>query len=219
MRRHNLKPIDDHALEELILRGIQRLRNSRPDEPSGLLLRFIHLLDKWNRVYNLTSIREPRQMVSRHILDSLVVRPYLHGQRILDVGSGAGLPGIPLAIAAPELNFTLLDSNNKKTRFILQVVTDLGLKNVEVVTARIEEYQPAQGFDTVLARAYSSLEKLSQDVREILNAEGCILAMKGSYPLAELESIPVTFKVDTINKLEVPGLDAERHLVILRAVT
>lgn len=216
MRRHNHKPIADDALEGLILRGIQQLPFRMPEGSSGLLLNFVNLLDRWNRVYNLTSVREPRQMISRHILDSLVVRPYLAGQRILDVGSGAGLPGIPLAIAAPDLKFTLLDTNNKKTRFILQAVTELGLKNVEVVTARIEEYQPAQGFDTVLARAYSSLDKLAQDVRKILNAEGCILAMKGSYPLAELESIPVTFKVDTITKLEVPGLDAERHLVILR---
>jgi 16S rRNA (guanine527-N7)-methyltransferase len=155
-------------------------------------------------------------MVTRHILDSIVINPFLHGKQILDVGSGAGLPGIPLAILNPELRFTLLDSNNKKTRFIQQAVTELGLSNVTVITERIENFHPEQRFDTVVARAYSAIENLITGVQQLLSVNAVILAMKGSYPVAELESISDGYKVDRVEPLIVPGLDAERHLVIIR---
>jgi 16S rRNA (guanine527-N7)-methyltransferase len=156
-------------------------------------------------------------MVTRHILDSVIINPFLHGKQILDVGSGAGLPGIPLAILNPGLHFTLLDSNNKKTRFIQQAVTELGLANVTVITERIENFHAEQRFDTVVARAYSAIENLIAGVQRLLSADAVILAMKGTYPVAELESIGDGYKVDRIEPLIVPGLDAERHLVIIRA--
>ena len=156
-----------------------------------------------------------KQMVSRHILDSVVIGPHVKGHQVLDVGCGAGLPGIPLAIIFPDKHFTLLDSNNKKTRFVQHAVSELQLDNISVVTERIELYKPPETFDTVVARAYSSIENLLNGVRHLLKENSQVLAMKGIYPLAELESIPSPFVVEKVEPILVPGLDAERHLVVL----
>lgn len=177
------------------------------------LLAYVGLLAKWNRVYNLTAVRDPAEMVTRHLLDSLSVAPYLRGSRVLDVGSGAGLPGIPLALAKPEWEFVLLDSNRKKTRFITQSCIELGLTNVRVESARIEDYTPKVLFDSVISRAFSELSAMLAATGRLCQPEGIMLAMKGEYPGAELASVPPGFVVQGVEVLQVPGLDAQRHVV------
>ncbi len=200
---------------ETLVRGIALLGLELGPAAQASLLSYVELLLKWNRVYNLTSVRNPVQMVTRHLLDSLAVVPHIKGPRLLDVGSGAGLPGIPLAIAHPEWSITLLDSNNKKTRFLTQAVAQLKLAQVEVVHTRIEEYRPTERFDTVIARAYASVEQLCEAAGPLLKPDGRVLAMKGVYPLAELEARPPGFTLHSVPRLEVPFLNAERHLVRL----
>ena len=178
-----------------------------------ILLDYIALLGKWNRVYNLTAVRDPVEMVPLHLLDSLAVAPHLHGVRILDVGSGPGLPGIPLAAILPELRFTLLDSNGKKTRFMQQAAIELGLSNVDVVHARVENYHPPEGFDTVISRAFASIADFVSLAGPLCRQGGRLLAMKGRYPEDELAGLPAGFKVAAVHALRVPGLDSERHLV------
>lgn len=179
------------------------------------LLTFVHLLVKWNAAYNLTAVRDPQEMIARHLLDSLVLLPYLHGARVLDIGTGPGLPGIPLALARPDIAFTLLDANAKKTRFVTQAVGELGLKNVEVVQARVENYRPEQKFDTLVARAFSSIAELLKSAQHLCAPGGRFLAMKGVYPEEELAAIPAEFAVSEVLALKVPGLDAARHLVVV----
>ena len=180
------------------------------------LLAYVALLAKWNRAYNLTAVREPREMVSRHLLDSLAVAPHLSGTRLVDVGSGAGLPGIPLALACPERTVVLLDSNGKKTRFMTQAAAELGLGNVSVVHSRVEAYAPEPRFDLVISRAFASLADMLRTTAHLVTAQGRFLAMKGAYPAAELEALPEGFVLEEAIRLRVPGLDAERHLIALR---
>jgi 16S rRNA (guanine527-N7)-methyltransferase len=184
-----------------------------PDRLSNLL-GFLELLNKWNQAYNLTSVRDPREMVTTHLLDSLVILPHLHGQRCLDVGTGAGLPGMALALTEPEREWTLLDSNAKKVRFLTQAVIELKPANVEVVRARAEEYRPPRLFDTVVARAVCSLRELLGITRHLIAPEGRLLAMKGTYPQAELDDLGADGPVPQVHRLNVPGLAAERHLVV-----
>jgi 16S rRNA (guanine527-N7)-methyltransferase len=179
------------------------------------LLTFVHLLARWNAAYNLTAVRDPQEMIARHLLDSLVLLPYLHGARVLDIGTGPGLPGIPLALARPDIAFTLLDANAKKTRFVTQAVGELGLKNVEVVQTRVENYRPEQKFDTLVARAFSSIAELLKSAQHLCAPGGRFLAMKGVYPEEELAAIPAEFAVSEVAALKVPGLDAARHLVVV----
>lgn len=203
------------TVERYLRDGLRAMHLELPEPTCVQLLDYVALLAKWNRAYNLTAVRDPRQMVTRHILDSLAVLPHLHGQSILDVGTGAGLPGIPLALASPERRFVLLDSNGKKTRFVTQAVAELRLKNVQVVRERVESYRPAQTFDTIIARAFSSVGALSEAAGPLCAPGGRLLAMKGIYPVAELEQLPAGYVVREAVRLEVPGLDAERHLVIM----
>lgn len=197
--------------------GLQALQLPLSADTQERLLQFVQLLIKWNRVYNLTSVRKPDDIIIRHILDSLVVAPYLHGRRLLDVGTGAGLPGIPLSLACPALECVLLDSNNKKIRFVRQAIADLGLENVTVEQTRIEDYRPEQGFDVVISRAYSSLGEMHAQVERLLAPGGRLLAMKGVYPLAEMDALKDSSLAVEVVPLRVPGLDAERNLVILKA--
>nr|WP_232085931.1 16S rRNA (guanine(527)-N(7))-methyltransferase RsmG [Candidatus Nitrosacidococcus tergens] len=180
------------------------------------LLTYLELLNKWNQRYNLTAIKEPKKVILKHLLDSLSVVTYLKSHRILDVGSGAGLPGVPLAIACSNDEITLLDSCTKKTRFLMQVVIELELINVSIVNKRIEHYQPNYLFDTIISWAFSNLIDFTQLASRLRDPSGKLLAMKGIYPKEEIESLPVTYKVRNIYPLSIPGLEAQRHLIELQ---
>ena len=206
------------SLETILAQGLQALGIECPLEVRGRLLDYVRLLAKWNRVYNLTAVREPREMVTRHLLDSLAVLPHLRElrpKRVLDVGTGGGLPGIPLALLSPQTGFVLLDSNSKKTRFVQQAVTELGLRNVEVVHARAEQYHPQAPFDVVISRAFSSLREMAEKAGAYCGGEGVLLAMKGAWPEQELADLPAGFMPRDSQRLQVPGLDEERHLIVL----
>lgn len=179
------------------------------------LLAHLGLIEKWNKVYNLTAIRDPERMAVEHTLDSLAILPRVAGARVLDVGSGAGLPGIPLAIARPTSNVVLLDSSHKRCAFLQQAAIDLELRNVEVVCERIEAYRPAQGFDTIVSRAFSDTAHFARAALPLLAPGGRMLAMKGLYPHEELAQVPETVEVVEVIALAVPGLDAQRHLVVM----
>lgn len=180
------------------------------------LLEYCDLLIKWNKTFNLTSIDDPEQIISRHLLDSLAILPYLPKGRVIDVGTGAGLPGVPLAIARPDQAFVLLDGNGKKTRFLVQAVGQLGLENVEIVNQRVERYRPGELFDVVASRAFSSLKLFLSSCDHLLSPGGQFLAMKGRLPEDELQQIPQGFQLVSSVELQVPGLNAERHLLILQ---
>ena len=198
--------------------GIQRLGLTLPEGAVDALLAYLAMLVKWNRAYNLTAVRDPGEMVARHLLDSLAVVPYLHGEHIIDVGTGAGLPGIPLAIAYPERSFVLLDSNSKKTRFLVQAKAELGLGNIEVVHCRVEEYCPAQHPDCVISRAYASIADILSSCGHLLHANGEFLAMKGVVPEQELAALPPPWQLREVIVLQVPGLEREqRHLLRIGA--
>jgi 16S rRNA (guanine527-N7)-methyltransferase len=171
---------------------------------------------KWNKAYNLTAITDPQEMLSKHIDDSLVVNPFLQGSQIIDVGTGAGLPGIPLAIVNPDKLFTLLDSNGKKIRFIQQAITILKLTNVTAVHARVEDFKSETRFDSVLSRAFASIYDMLTLTQHLINDNGVFLAMKGTVPTDELNQLPAGFKVENIQPLCVPGLKAERCLVVIK---
>jgi len=204
------------ALLDALAEGLTALPLELNASVQGRLIDFIHLLVKWNRAYNLTAVRRPEQMVTRHLLDSLVIGPYLHGNRVLDVGTGAGLPGLPLALAYPDLHFTLLDSNGKKIRFVTQAVAELGLANVDVIQSRVEAFQPADRFETITARAYASIEELVGQTKHLLADGGQYLIMKGVYPVAEVDAMPTGYRIEASHPLNVPKLDAERHLLVVR---
>ncbi len=176
---------------------------------------YLALIAKWNRVHNLTAVRDSAKMVSVHALDCLAILPHLHAASVLDVGSGAGLPGIPIALMWPRARVVLLDSNHKKAAFLRQAAIELGLKNVEVVCERVEMWQPAQKFELVISRAFSDLPEFLKLAGRLCADDGVVVAMKGVYPDEELAQLPATFKLRAAIPLKVPGLSAERHLVVL----
>jgi len=197
--------------------GVAALGLALPEGAEAKLLAYLALLDKWNRVYNLTAVRDVERMVSHHLLDSLAAVPYFQAGTVLDVGSGGGLPGIPLAIARPELQVTLIDSIAKKTAFLLQAKAELGLKNLQVVTGRVEDFRPETGFDIVTSRAFSDLKEFVTLTRHLLKPTGCWLAMKGLFPNEEVALLPPGVRVSADHALVVPGLDASRHLIVLES--
>jgi len=199
--------------KRILADGMAAMGVSATQEQCDRLLEFLHLLKKWNRVYNLTAIVRPMDMVRLHLLDSLAILPYLRGGQVLDVGTGAGLPGIPLAILSPDKEFTLLDSNAKKTRFVRQAAIELGLRNVRVEHARIEQFKPSHGFDIILARAYAGLTDIVGQTARLLNPLGMILAQKGKLPEGEIQQLEGA-DVATY-PLTIPGVDAERHLIAI----
>jgi 16S rRNA (guanine527-N7)-methyltransferase len=197
------------------------LRENNYDFPLETQKQFVHfleLLQKWNRVFNLTSINDPREQVYLHLLDSLSIAPYLNGQRLLDVGSGGGLPGLPLAITDPSKSWVLLDKVQKKTRFLLQTSAELSLKNVAVVCERCEAYQPETGFDSIISRAFARIKLFLETTQHLIKPQGLFLAMKGAYPEDELAELPDGFKVVDVQKLVIHGLEAERHLVRIQKI-
>ncbi|KMN82893.1 16S rRNA (guanine527-N7)-methyltransferase [Chromobacterium alkanivorans] len=197
--------------------GLSQLKLELSDAQIDLLDRYLALLAKWNQTYNLTAVREEKRMVSYHLLDSLSLVPHLDGgSRLLDVGSGGGMPGIPAAIARPDLQVVLLDSNHKKTTFLRQVAVELGLPNVQVMTERVEAYQPEQKFDRITSRAFSELAEFVKLTRHLLADHGQYVAMKGVYPYEEIALLPQGTVVSEVLPVTVPGLDAERHLVRMR---
>ncbi len=179
------------------------------------LAQYLVLLDKWKQAYNLTALRDPQQMVLRHIVDSLAVLPHLRGASLLDVGTGAGLPGLPLAVACPALAVTLLDASAKKIRFVRQAAAELGLANVETVQARMQEYQPGRAFDMVISRAVASLDELYRQSHHLLSPGGRMLFMKGALPETEMAVFSPGPARLHHERLRIPGLDAERHLLWL----
>jgi len=182
------------------------------------LVELVELLNKWNKAYNLTSVRDPHDMLVKHIMDSIVVSPHLQGQRLIDVGTGPGLPGLPLAILNPDKQFVLLDSLGKRLRFIRQAVLALGLKNVEFVQSRVEEYNPEQKFDIVLSRAFASLQDMLFWCKHLPNENGHFLALKGQFPAQEVAALDKEFEFITSIPLQVPNLEGERCLVKVKRI-
>ena len=204
-------------LEQSLSRGIAQLGLEVTPATQQKLLAYLALLQKWNKVYNLTAIRQPEQMVSAHLLDSLAVLPHLWPRRWLDVGCGGGLPGLVLALLRPQWTFTLLDSNSKKTSFVQQAVIELELHNVSVYCARVEGWQPEEKFDGIISRAFAETAEFIRLTRHLLAPEGRWVAMKGA-PEQELERLPADVRLEQIISLQVPGLDAVRSLVLLKAI-
>lgn len=199
-------------------RGIEELGLGLPAGCSGRLLRYLGLLEKWNRTYNLTAIRDPLAMVSHHLLDSLAVLPYLPPQeraaRVADAASGAGLPGIPLALARPSWHIALIESNQKKSAFMRQAVIELGLDNVEVHEGRVEAWQPAERFALVISRAFTELAEFVAACRHLLSPGGVLAAMKGRQPQDEIDRLPGGVRLRDVIRLRVPFVEGERHLVL-----
>ncbi|MCG7390671.1 16S rRNA (guanine(527)-N(7))-methyltransferase RsmG [Pantoea sp. ACRSB] len=188
---------------------------SLSDQQKEQLVAYVGLLDKWNKAYNLTSVRDPQQMLVRHILDSIVVAPHLQGERFIDVGTGPGLPGVPLAIVLPQAHFTLLDSLGKRVRFLRQVQHELGLTNITPVQSRVEEFPSEPPFDGVISRAFASLQDMVNWCHHLPSAQGHFYALKGVRPDEEIASLPAGFRLVSVEALKVPELDGERHLVVI----
>ena len=195
--------------------GAENLGEPLGEEEQEKLLTFVQLIIKWNKTHNLTSITETKEIVSKHLLDSLSVSPYLYGQSIIDVGTGAGLPGIPLAVANPDKAFTLLDSNQKRVAFIKEVKRKLALANVTAEHCRVEQYSGAK-FSSICSRAYSSLEQMLIQTEHLIEKKGVWLAMKGVYPQVEVDGLTNNFQLKKIIPLVIPQLAAERHLLIIK---
>ena len=204
------------GLEKRLSAGLAQLDLPVAEKTVEELLHFVRLLDKWNKVYNLSAIRDQREMVDLHLLDSLAVAPFISSHRLLDVGTGAGLPGIPLALVCPDREFVLFDSNGKKTRFIQQAVVELGMKNVEIIHARNEDYQPSKPFDAIISRAFASLSDMLAGTAHLTVKGGLLLAMKGRLNEKELSELPSEVRVEEVVELTIPGVDAERRLVKVR---
>ena len=204
------------SLSDTLSAGLVELGITLDQGTQQRLLQYIALMEKWTGVYNLTAVREQSKMISHHLLDSLAVLPYINADSLIDVGSGAGLPGIPLALARPEMRVTLLDSNHKKTTFLQQACIELKLDNVSVISERAEAFHPPVRFDAVISRAFTDLSEFVKLTRHLLKPGGAWLAMKGLHPYEELAQLPEEARVEQVVPLTVPGLDAKRHLIILR---
>jgi 16S rRNA (guanine527-N7)-methyltransferase len=208
--------IPNDRVPELLTQALAANKLVFSADITAQLLKFLRLLERWNQVFNLTAIRDINEMIPLHLLDSLVVAPFLHGNRIIDVGTGAGLPGIPLALIHPEKEFFLLDSNGKKTRFLNQAKVELGIKNMEVVHARCEDFTATPAFDSIVSRAFSSIPVMLAKTQHLAAPDGQFIAMKGIYPGQEIEQIPDGFRVLKTQQLTIKGLTAQRHVVCIQ---
>lgn len=207
---------DRNALAGRLRRGIGELGLEIDAGGQAKLLDYLELLVRWNGVYNLSGIKEPERMLGLHLLDSLSILPLVRGEFILDAGTGAGLPGIPLAICLPSTHFILLDSNGKKTRFLLQAAASLDLPNVEVRNERLEGFQSPRQLDMVVTRAFSSLRQSLAWAGHLIGAQGSFLAMKGHFPKDEVEDLPPEFVLAASHALRIPGEDCERHVLEIK---
>lgn len=204
------------GLSERLRRGAEGLGMALTDSQVQSLIAFLGLLAQWSRAYSLTAVRDPDEMLTRHLLDSLSVRPYLYGERVLDLGTGAGFPGLPLAVCEPDRHFALLDANGKKVRFVRQAAMDLGLRNLDAVHCRIESYRPGHKFSTIACRAVAAIHEIHAQAEPLLGAPGRLLIMKGRYPAEELQN-PALANLDlVVYPLRVPFLEGERHLIEIR---
>ncbi|MFA7268518.1 MAG: 16S rRNA (guanine(527)-N(7))-methyltransferase RsmG [Sterolibacterium sp.] len=206
---------------ELLHAGIEQLDLNLVEGTEEKLLGYLMLLSKWNRIYNLTAVRDEKAMISQHLLDSLAVLPHLTGdsfkiQTLADVGSGGGLPGIPLAIACPQLKVTLIESSHKKASFLQQAKIELGLPNVSVHCGRVEDFTPVGLFDAAITRAFSSLAEFVKHSAHLLVQGGRLIAMKGIYPQQEIAQLPINWQISQSISLAVPELSAQRNLVIIK---
>lgn len=195
---------------------LSKAQISLTDRQKEQLVGYVEMLHKWNKAYNLTSVRDPQQMLIRHIMDSIVVEPHLQGSRFIDVGTGPGLPGVPLAIVRPEAHFTLLDSLGKRIRFLKQVQHELKLENIEPVQSRVEEFTGQPPFDGVISRAFASLNDMLSWCHHLPGEKGYFYALKGVVPADEIADLAEGFSLKEVVKLSVPELEGERHLVIVR---
>lgn len=207
--------VDTAKLHQILARALTDLQLELTSQQCDMLVEYINLMAKWNKAYNLTSVRDPEQMMTKHVVDSLACAHLITQDHLIDVGTGPGLPGIPLAIAFPTKSFVLLDSLGKRVRFMLQVKHALGLQNITPVQSRVEDYHPAEPFDAVLSRAFASLKDMLHWCQHLVNSEGKFLALKGQLHTNELDEVSNHFHVDSVNPLNVPGLIGERHLVII----
>lgn len=203
-------------LHTILVSGLDALSLDLSDKQQQQLVDYVLLMDKWNKAYNLTSVRDPKQMMVKHILDSLAIVPFLDGNNIIDVGTGPGLPDMPLAIAFPDKSFTLLDSLGKRVRFMTQCVHTLGLTNVTPVQSRVEEHNGDTPYDIVLSRAFASLKDMLHWCQHLVDSEGQFLALKGQFPQDEIDEVSDYFHVSKTENLTVPNLVGERHLVWLK---
>ena len=204
--------------EHAIIQGLAALEVDTPAAVKRLAA-YVALLQRWNRVYNLTAVRDTEDVIVRHILDSLAILPWLRGPRVLDVGSGAGLPGIPLALVRPNIQFYLLDSNAKRTRFMQQAIIELAIANATVLRSRVEDYRASVEFDSVVSRAFATVPDMLRYAGHHCALGGRLLAMKGTYPDQELERLPTEFRIMGVYPLTIPGLEAARHLIHLGRVS
>ncbi|WEJ62625.1 16S rRNA (guanine(527)-N(7))-methyltransferase RsmG [Thiomicrorhabdus lithotrophica] len=200
-------------LRTILIAGLEALKIELADEQIEKLMAYLTLLQKWNKVYNLTAIRDPEEMLIKHLLDSLAVVPHIKENRIIDVGTGGGVPGIPLAICFPEKQVDLLDSNSKKTRFLIQAKAELGLVNTQVIHSRVEEYKPEPLYDAVISRAFASVQDMLEWTHHLLPDGGIWWAMKAQKEFEDLTKLPGLVKIEEVIELHVPKLDAERMLV------
>ena len=206
------------TIEARLAEGLAEMDIALDAAAQAKLVAYLRLIEKWNKVHNLTAVREPERMVVLHLLDSLSVLAHVAGARTLvDVGTGAGLPGIPLAIARPDLAVTLLDASHKKAAFLRQAKSELALANVEVACERVEKWRPAERFDVVVSRAFAELADFVEQAGHLAAPGGALLAMKGVNPFDEIARVPLSHRVENVVALRVPSLDAQRHLVLLKA--
>jgi len=211
---------EQHSLESELLSVLKSsIKNSKlvlTEEQQLQLIRYVLMMHKWNKAYNLTSVRDPQQMVIKHIVDSIVVAPYLDKIHYIDVGTGPGLPGIPLAIMCPDKQFILLDSLGKRVRFMKQVAYELKIDNIEPVQSRVEDFVPNVKIDGVLSRAFASLKDMLHWCQHLVDSQGVFLALKGQLSADEMECLPLEFILQETIKLDVPGLEGERHIVKIK---
>lgn len=209
----------DTSLLLKLQEGLQALNLVLPEETEVKLIHYIELLHKWNAIHNLTAVKEPEEMLKRHILDSLVLFPFLERKpvkKIIDVGTGAGLPGIVLALCFPTISFTLLDSQQKKINFVQHVILSLKIENASPICQRVETYKPSFGFDWVISRAYASLSHFAISASHLLSPDGLLVAMKGQISQEEIKALPETYFIESSETLLVPGLSAHRCVIFLK---